>query len=254
MPIDVMEPDGTTPDRGLDVAASDAAPAQSASDAVSRPANRRGVSVKATVARARWQRRKKAATRRTIRDVALRLFAEQGYGNVTTQRIADEAGMSVITLFRYFPSKEDLVLGFPTDGGLFADLRREIAERKGDSPIGLVRHMVPQVLGSLEAAQLKDLARRLRIVRSDDGLRVAMYARIPQWTDAVAALWGSGDAVADGDARAAFPVRLSVSIIIDCIVESLLEWSRRCDEHVDGDAAVDMLVEVVSEAMETLSV
>ncbi|PLS26417.1 TetR/AcrR family transcriptional regulator [Bifidobacterium parmae] len=215
--------------------------------------SRRGVSVKATVARARWQRRKKIATRRTIRETALRLFDEYGYDKVTTQRIADEAGMSAITLFRYFPAKEDLVLGFPTDGELFADLRREIKDRKDGSPIGFVRRMAPQVLGGLEPSQLEELAHRLRIVRSDEGLRVALYARIPQWTDAVATLWGSGDTAAEGDARVGFPVNLSISLIIDCIIESLLEWSRRCDGGIGDADVVDVLVDVVSEAMETLS-
>ncbi|NEG54679.1 TetR family transcriptional regulator [Bifidobacterium sp. SMA15] len=231
-----------------------AAPASSDAADGRHRTSRRGVSVKATVARARWQRRKKIATRRAIRETALRLFDEYGYDTVTTQRIADEAGVSAITLFRYFPTKEDLVLGFATDGGLFADLRREIGERKGGSPIGFVRRMVPQVLGGLEPSQLGELAHRLRIVRSDDGLRVALYARIPQWTDAVSELWERGGSMTDdGGARAGFPVRLSVSFIIDCIIESLLEWSRRCDDGVDGENAVDVLVEVVSEAMETLS-
>ncbi|KFI97450.1 TetR/AcrR family transcriptional regulator [Bifidobacterium stellenboschense] len=238
--------------RKNDGAASDAPTLFDAEDGPDRT-SRRGVSVKATVARARWQRRKKIATRATIRETALRLFDEYGYDKVTTQRIADEAGMSAITLFRYFPTKEDLVLGFPTDGEMFADLRREIKDRKGGSPIGFVRRMVPQVLGGLEPSQLEELARRLRIVRSDEGLRVALYARIPRWMDAVAALWGSDDAVADGGTRVGFPVRLSVSLIIDCIIESLLEWSRRCDDGVDDGDVVDVLVDVVSEAMETLS-
>lgn len=249
---DARKNDDAMPRRKAAVASSDAPTLFDVEDEKDRT-SRRGVSVKATVARSRWQRRKKIATRATIRETALRLFDEYGYDKVTTQCIADEAGMSAITLFRYFPSKEDLVLGFPTDGEPFADLRREIRERKGGSPIGFVRRMVPQVLGGLEPAQLEELARRLRIVRSDDDLRVALYARIPQWTDAVAALWGTDDAVADGGARVAFPVRLSVSLIIDCVIESLLEWSRRCTDGVGDADIVDVLVDVVSEAVETLS-
>jgi AcrR family transcriptional regulator len=53
--------------------------------------------------------RKKAATRRHIAEVALKLFQELGYDAVGVRRIAAEADVAVTTLFSHFPSKEDLV-------------------------------------------------------------------------------------------------------------------------------------------------
>lgn len=53
--------------------------------------------------------RKKAITRRAIREAAERLFAERGYDEVTVAEIADAANVSVKTLFVYYRSKEDLV-------------------------------------------------------------------------------------------------------------------------------------------------
>jgi AcrR family transcriptional regulator len=54
--------------------------------------------------------RKKAKTRAAIREQALRLFREQGYQATTVEQIAAAAEISPATFFRYFPTKEDVVL------------------------------------------------------------------------------------------------------------------------------------------------
>jgi AcrR family transcriptional regulator len=54
--------------------------------------------------------RKKARTRLVIEDVALGLFAEQGYDATTVEQIAERAEISATTFFRYYPSKADLVM------------------------------------------------------------------------------------------------------------------------------------------------
>ena len=48
------------------------------------------------------------ATRRRILEASARLFGEQGYARTTTRALAQAAGITEMTLFRYFASKEKL--------------------------------------------------------------------------------------------------------------------------------------------------
>src|SRR5262252_2552636 len=54
--------------------------------------------------------RKKQKTRWAIQEHALRLIAEQGYDATTVDQIAAAAEISPSTFFRYFPTKEDLII------------------------------------------------------------------------------------------------------------------------------------------------
>lgn len=51
----------------------------------------------------------KNQTSRALRAAALKLFATQGYDATTTEEIAEKAGVSARTFFRYFPTKESLL-------------------------------------------------------------------------------------------------------------------------------------------------
>jgi AcrR family transcriptional regulator len=55
--------------------------------------------------------RKKQQTRQLILDAATRLFVERGFDGVTVSEIARAAELSEMTVFNYFPTKEDLVFG-----------------------------------------------------------------------------------------------------------------------------------------------
>ena len=68
-----------------------------------------------------------------LTSVAQDLFVTQGYDGTTVDQIAAAAGMSKRTFFRYFPSKDDLVIG---KYDLFADRMAEaLDERPADEPV-----------------------------------------------------------------------------------------------------------------------
>lgn len=63
------------------------------------------------------------ATRQRLYDVAVRLFAEQGYDATTLRQIAREAEVSPATLYKHFPGKQAVVLA------LYAQLSTRFAEQ-----------------------------------------------------------------------------------------------------------------------------
>src|SRR5882762_8665470 len=75
--------------------------------------------------------RKKAQTRQALADAALKLFLERGYDNVTVAQIADEADVSIATLFKHVPAgKEALIF----DDGV--ERRQALVAAVRDRPAG----------------------------------------------------------------------------------------------------------------------
>ena len=73
-----------------------------------------------------------------IAEVALKLFTERGYETVTIDDIATAAGLSRRSVFRYFSTKEDIVVGkfdFVADD-MLAELRARPAGEPYGSPCG----------------------------------------------------------------------------------------------------------------------
>ncbi len=71
--------------------------------------------------------RKKQATRAHIADVATTAFARRGFDNVTVAEVAEAAGVSKMTVFNYFPRKEDLLLDRHEDR--MVELQRVVTDR-----------------------------------------------------------------------------------------------------------------------------
>jgi AcrR family transcriptional regulator len=75
--------------------------------------------------------RKKARTHTEIREHALRLFLQRGYEATTVKQIADAAEVSVSTLFRYFPTKAQLVVNYDLE----ALVRQAVEAQRPDDTV-----------------------------------------------------------------------------------------------------------------------
>jgi AcrR family transcriptional regulator len=98
------------------------------------------------------RQQKKQQTRQAIYEAARRLFAERGFDRITVAEVAREANVSEVTVFNYFPTKEDLFYG----GMHFfeEELLEAVRQRKpGESALRAFRR---RLLDSVEGLRSKE--------------------------------------------------------------------------------------------------
>jgi AcrR family transcriptional regulator len=127
--------------------------------------------------------RKKLATRRELRRVALRMIADRGYSNVTVEEIAEAANVSPRTFFNYFPTKEAALFG--ADPELAAATRDAIVHQWPGEPVLTV---LRAIMTSQAAAVVNEFAElggeplewlaRMRASRTDPHLHAAHGAQM----------------------------------------------------------------------------
>ncbi|MFJ9242901.1 TetR/AcrR family transcriptional regulator [Streptomyces sp. NPDC101776] len=89
--------------------------------------------------------RKKRATRQRISNVASALFRERGFDQVSVAEVARAAEVSTMTVFNYFPRKEDLFLDrIPEAVEVFSGAVRHRAP--GESPLAALRRLALELL------------------------------------------------------------------------------------------------------------
>jgi len=89
-----------------------------------------------------------------LEDIALRLFEQRGFDEVTVDEIAAAAGISVRTFYRYFPSKE-LLLQVDIDRRSVA-LREALAARRASEPLlASLRAALTEAMGAEDPELLR---------------------------------------------------------------------------------------------------
>jgi AcrR family transcriptional regulator len=128
--------------------------------------------------------RKKEQTRQRIAAVALRMFAERGFDEVTVNEIAEAAEVAKATLFAYFPTKESLALhGVGGD-----DLAGIVARRSADQTFleALRAHHRAFAAGQIPEADLVPLIARVRVIQDSPALQNAANGLLYQQRQALA--------------------------------------------------------------------
>jgi AcrR family transcriptional regulator len=129
--------------------------------------------------------RKKAKTRAAIQRHALRLFQEHGYEAATVEQIAEAAEVSPSTFFRYFPTKEDVVLYDDLDPLFIAAFEAQPAEL---SPTQAMRGTLRVVFDRLPAQEMAQQWERARLILAVPELRRRMLDQFAETVQLIAEL------------------------------------------------------------------
>jgi AcrR family transcriptional regulator len=132
------------------------------------------------------QERKRDLVREAIARAAWDLFAAEGYEASTVADIARAAGVSRRTFFRYFSSKEDVVVG--TSDALAEDLLAAFAGRPPDEPpLAAIREALTSVVEA-RLAEPGEARAIVRLLRESRTLRRALLERHARMEERLAAL------------------------------------------------------------------
>jgi AcrR family transcriptional regulator len=125
--------------------------------------------------------RKRQLVRQEIARAAWLLFAERGYEDTTVEAIARAAGVSRRSFFRYFSSKEDVVVG--TSDALAEDVLAAFARRPKHEPplVAIERALRPAIETRLaDAAESRAIISLLRESRTLRRALLERHARLEE--------------------------------------------------------------------------
>jgi AcrR family transcriptional regulator len=178
--------------------------------------------------------RKKARTRAAIREHALRLFREQGYHATTVEQIAEAAEVSPSTFFRYFPTKEDVVLQDDFD---VVAMEAFEAQPANLSPIAAYRAAAAQMFAALTPDELARFRETTELTLTVPEVRARALDEFARTIDQIAL------AVARRTGRSAndFAVRNVAGALIGVTMAAVMPWASQPDtgmfERIDAALA-----------------
>ncbi len=121
------------------------------------------------------RQRKRLSAMVRIQAVALDLFDERGYEAVTVEQVAEASDVSPSSVYRYFGSKEQLVLWREIELDIAEALLGDAAE---ESPLDVTRSVMRSVMDHLVGEDERRLRRQMRHVMSDATLEAALARQV----------------------------------------------------------------------------
>lgn len=169
--------------------------------------------------------RKRFKTMSQVQATALELYDQHGYGSVTIEQIADRADVSPSSVYRYFGTKEGILLWNPDHEGDAAD--ELVTVEDGESLMTELRRIARDQLLS-ESNQSRDVrGRRLHYIFEEPALRSALTATLEAATEQFAGIIAGRT----GHDPAELEVQATAGAVTGAVLSALRWW------HSDASGA-----------------
>lgn len=165
--------------------------------------------------------RKKLRTRQAIRSAARRLIDERGYDSTTIEQIAAAAEVSPSTVFRYFPSKEHIVLTDDYATFTMAFLRERLTD---GPPLAAMRGVLTEMVRGFSGDFSEDYRWRRQLVRNVPAVRALVGESQDRWIDTVSEVLAErADVPADN---------LEIRVLVGAVTGALHQvlWGDRSED------------------------
>ena len=173
-------------------------------------------------------------TRAALLRAALELFDERGYDATTAAMIAERAGVTEMTFFRYFPSKDSVLVDDPYDPLIAEAITRQPAHVP---PIAAAIGAIAEGWRAIPPPSSEQVRDRLRIVSRTPSLRGAIARNNAATESAIAgALVTRGASASDA--------RIAAAATMAALTAALLEWADGDDP--DLGTAIDAALRVLA--------
>ncbi|MBT1545528.1 acyl-CoA-like ligand-binding transcription factor [Curtobacterium aurantiacum] len=160
------------------------------------------------------------AVRARVAEVAIARFDADGFDQVTVEQIAAEVGISARSFHRYFPAKEDTVIGDP--GRHREALAAAFRSRPADEPVWTALREAFADLVSDSGGEDTETARRsIRVMTSTASLRARNLEKHNAWAEVLTPLVAERLAGPGVDLRA----RTLVQAALGCFDVAIAEWA-----------------------------
>jgi AcrR family transcriptional regulator len=187
--------------------------------------------------RKRPKQERSRATVEALLDATAALLVEEGYPRTTTNRIAKRAGVSVGSLYQYFPNKEAVVAALIER---FIDAQFDVlATRLSASSLDPGQPVAEQVRGLVVALlEIKKLQPELARVLFEQTPRVGKLDMLPFWVERAVAVVEAAIVMRADELRPADPA-LAAHLLVNAI-HGIMHYSvLHRPDYIGSDAFVD---------------
>jgi AcrR family transcriptional regulator len=162
--------------------------------------------------------KRRVDAKRAIQSAALDMFEQAGFAPVTMEQIAEAAGVGVATLYRYFGTKEQVVLWDEYDPLLFAQITEHLGR---SSALEAAQAAIRESLEEFYAADAQRILRRARLIAKNPALHVAVLDNLAQLRAGLVQALTRRKA-----ALTKFEAEVAAGVVVACLQAAIDAWVR----------------------------